>query len=175
MRVFLIRHTSVGVPKGTCYGQTDVPLASSFEEEAAKTKALTEREHFDHAYTSPLSRCTRLADYCGYPDAERDDRLKEMDMGEWEMQRWDDISDPHLQEWYADYLHQPTTGGESFRQLRSRVYAFLDELRTKPYRQVAVFAHGGVLVCAGLYGRLFEEENCFSHQVPYGGMEIIEI
>ena len=50
-----------------------------------------------------------------------------------------------------------------------------DELKQKPYKRVAVFAHGGVLVCAGLYGRLFEEENCFSHQVEYGGVEEIEI
>ena len=36
MEVILIRHTSVDVPKGVCYGQTDVPLRDSFEEEASK-------------------------------------------------------------------------------------------------------------------------------------------
>ncbi len=175
MKVFLIRHTSVGVPKGTCYGQADVPVAGTFEQEASATKSRLSGMTFDHVYTSPLSRAALLADFCGFPDAERDSRLKEMNMGKWEMQRWEDISDPHLQAWYADYLHLPTTGGESFQQLRQRVFSFLDELKQKPYKRVAVFAHGGVLVCAGLYGRLFEEENCFSHQVEYGGVEEIEI
>ncbi len=175
MKVFLIRHTSVGVPKGTCYGQADVPVADTFEQEASATKSRLSGMTFDHVYTSPLSRAALLADFCGFPDAERDSRLKEMNMGKWEMQRWEDISDPHLQAWYADYLHLPTTGGESFQQLRQRVFSFLDELKQKPYKRVAVFAHGGVLVCAGLYGRLFEEENCFSHQVEYGGVEEIEI
>lgn len=175
MKVILIRHTSVGVPKGTCYGQADVPVADTFEQEASATKSRLSGMTFDHVYTSPLSRAALLADFCGFPDAERDSRLKEMNMGKWEMQRWEDISDPHLQAWYADYLHLPTTGGESFQQLRQRVFSFLDELKQKPYKRVAVFAHGGVLVCAGLYGRLFEEENCFSHQVEYGGVEEIEI
>lgn len=175
MKVFLIRHTSVGVPTGTCYGQADVPVADTFEQEASATKSRLSGMTFDHVYTSPLSRAALLADFCGFPEAERDSRLKEMNMGKWEMQRWEDISDPHLQAWYADYLHLPTTGGESFQQLRQRVFSFLDELKQKPYKRVAVFAHGGVLVCAGLYGRLFEEENCFSHQVECGGVEEIEI
>ena len=175
MRVTLIRHTSVAVPKGTCYGWSDVAVADTFEEEAEATRQRLADCHFDHVYTSPLLRAQRLAAWCGHADATPDDRLKEMNMGKWEMQRWEDISDPHLQAWYADYLHLPTTGGESFQQLRQRVFSFLDELKQKPYKRVAVFAHGGVLVCAGLYGRLFEEENCFSHQVEYGGVEEIEI
>ena len=35
MEVILIRHTSVDVPPGVCYGQTDVPLKPTFEQEAA--------------------------------------------------------------------------------------------------------------------------------------------
>ena len=37
MEVIFIRHTSVDVPLGVCYGQTDVPLRNSFEQEAAVT------------------------------------------------------------------------------------------------------------------------------------------
>lgn len=59
MNIYLIRHTSVDVPKGLCYGQSDVPLRPTFEAEAAVTKAKIESIHFDMAYTSPLSRCTR--------------------------------------------------------------------------------------------------------------------
>ncbi len=39
MNIYLIRHTSVDVPKGLCYGQSDdVPLRPTFEIEAAVTK-----------------------------------------------------------------------------------------------------------------------------------------
>ena len=85
MKVVLIRHTHVDVPKGTCYGWTDVAVAPTFEAEAAQTlQALQEHKPFDHVFSSPLTRARKLAAYCGYPQPETDDRLKEMNMGEWE-------------------------------------------------------------------------------------------
>ena len=51
MNIYLIRHTSVDVPKGMCYGQSDVPLRSTFEEEAAAVKAGIASIAFDRAYT----------------------------------------------------------------------------------------------------------------------------
>ena len=175
MRVTLIRHTSVAVPRGTCYGWSDVPVADTFEMEASITKERLQGMAFDHVYSSPLMRARMLAEWCGYPDATIDDRLKEMNMGEWEMQRYDDIRDPALQRWYDDFLHLPATGGESFPMLRRRVGDFLDELSQKNYRHVAVFAHGGVIVAACLHVGLYPEEEAFSHQPGYGEMEDIEI
>ena len=98
-----------------------------------------------------------------------------MNMGEWEMQKFDEIKDENLQKWYDDYMHLAPTGGESFPELYSRVADFLDELRRKGYSRVAVFAHGGVLICAGIYGGLFPAEGCFEHLVDCGGIERIEI
>ena len=90
MEVILIRHTSVDVPPGVCYGQTDVPLKPTFEQEAAITQEnLKNYLPFDHVYTSPLTRCVRLASYCGYPDAERDKRIMEINFGSWEMKPFD--------------------------------------------------------------------------------------
>ena len=70
MVVYLIRHTSVDVPQGVCYGQTDVPLNPTFEEEAAQTSARLKGLQFDKVYMSPLTRCVRLATFCGYPECE---------------------------------------------------------------------------------------------------------
>ena len=47
----------------------------------------------------------KLAEFCGYPDAIRDNRLKEINFGAWEMQSYDDITDPKLQEWFDDYIN----------------------------------------------------------------------
>ena len=156
MEIILIRHTSVDVPPGVCYGQTDVPLKDTFEEEARRTlQTLEAYKPFDHVYTSPLTRCTRLATFCSYPDAEQDKRLMEINFGEWEMKPFDANDDPRLQEWYADYLNVAATGGESFAMQYQRVSHFLDELQQKEYRRVALFAHGGVLICAQIYAGLF--------------------
>ncbi len=131
MVVYLIRHTSVDVPQGVCYGQTDVPLNPTFEEEAAQTSARLKGLQFDKVYMSPLTRCVRLATFCGYPDGERDDRIKEINFGDWEMQRFDEITDANLQKWYADYRNVRATNGESFQDQYQRVADFLNELRQK--------------------------------------------
>ena len=171
MEVILIRHTSVDVPPGICYGQTDVPLKPSFEQEAAVTaENLKVYLPFDHVYTSPLTRCVRLATYCGYPDAERDKRLMELNFGSWEMKSFDNNDDPRLKEWYADYLNVAATGGESFAMQYQRVSQFLDELKTKSYNRVAIFAHGGVLICAQIYAGVITAEEAFSALTPYGGI-----
>lgn len=175
MEITLIRHTAVDVPRGVCYGQTDVPLKESFEQEASVTAGLLREQvavegAFDSSFTSPLSRCTRLATACGYGDALRDDRLKEIDFGQWEMQRFDAIQDPRLQEWFGDYYNVQATGGESFMMQYKRVAAFLDELKQQRYERVAIFAHGGVLICAQIYAGTVAKEEAFEALTPYGGI-----
>lgn len=175
MELILIRHTSVDVPPGVCYGQTDVPLKPTFEEEAATTLAnlktiLADGQMPEQVYTSPLTRCVRLAEYCGYPDAERERRIMEINFGAWEMKPFAHNDDPRLKEWYADYLNVAATGGESFAMQYERVGRFLDELKQKPWQRVLLFAHGGVLICAQIYAGLIKAEEAFSALTPYGGI-----
>lgn len=176
MEIYLIRHTSVDVPAGVCYGQSDVPLRPTFESEAAACREqLLALMPFDAVFTSPLSRCVRLATFCGYPDAVREPRIMEINFGEWEMKRFDEIHDPRLQEWYADYLHVAATGGESFEMQFHRVSAFLSELKQKPWQRVALFAHGGVLISAQIYAGIITPEEAFNALTPYGGIIRIEL
>ena len=180
MDVIIIRHTTPDVPKGTCYGWSDVDVASTFAEEAEITfeelkYLLRDGAGVDAAFTSPLMRAKKLAEFCGFGNAVEDVRLKEMNMGDWEMQRFDDIKDPALREWYADYFNKPATGGESFPMLYARVAEFLTELKNQSYKRVIIFAHGGVCVCAGIYAGLFPKSEAFSHLPSYGGILQITI
>lgn len=176
MELILVRHTSVAVAKGTCYGWTDVALSDTFEQEATLTRtALLAYAPFDAAYSSPLSRATRLASFCGFENATIDPLLREMHMGDWEMQRFDEITDENLQRWYADYMNVRTTNGEGFPDIYARVSSFLNMLKTQTHRRVVVFAHGGVLICAGIYAGLFKRENAFDNLTPFGGLLKITI
>ncbi len=177
MEVTMIRHTSVDVPKGMCYGWSDVPVAPTFQLEAAETKRNLGEEVFDCVYSSPLTRARKLAAFCGYEHPILDDRLKEMNMGDWENRLYDDIEreDPAIRKWYDDYMNLAATNGESYRSVYSRVADFLDELRQQPYQRVAIFAHGGVLICAGVYAGLFPEDDCFRHLTPYGGIQRFQL
>lgn len=173
MEIYLVRHTSVDVPAGICYGQTDVPLRPTFEEEAEKVKANLDRLAFNNVYTSPLSRCTRLATYCNYPDAIRENRIKELNFGQWEMQPFASLTGEQAQKWFADWINTPTPEGESFHDQYNRVSSFLDELRNQNLPSACLFAHGGVITCARVYAKEYPIEDAFKHIPSYG--EIIKI
>ncbi|MEG1748257.1 MAG: alpha-ribazole phosphatase [Tannerellaceae bacterium] len=174
MEIYLIRHTSVDVPAGYAYGQTDVALRPSFEEEAAVVKANLQGITFDQVYCSPLSRCTRLAAYCNYPDAIREERIKELNFGEWEMKSWDELSaDPRSAAWFADWINAPTPQGESFLLMYQRISSFLHDLQTSGLARVCLFAHGGVLTCARVFSGAYPLSDAFKNIPSYG--EIIRI
>ena len=175
MIIYLIRHTSVAVEPGICYGQSDVSLKSSFQEEAAITSSLLKDIKFDKVYTSPLSRCLKLATYCGYPDAERDNRLMEINFGDWEMQPFASITDKKIEEWYKDYLNVRATNGESFMDQYARVANFMNDLKKNEYDTVAIFAHGGTIINARIYSGDIKIEDSFNSLTPYGGIEKIEL
>ncbi len=176
MKLILVRHTSVDIPKGICYGQTDVPLKETFAEEAKHVKAQLEKECPKPVavYTSPLSRCTKLAAFCGYPDAIKDARLLEMNFGEWEMQSYDSISDPNLELWYDDWFNVPATKGESLRNQFDRVFDFLNEIKNNEVGEALIFTHGGVITLAKHICKVVDFENMFSFQPHYGEITGLE-
>lgn len=178
MRLVCVRHTAVAVPQGVCYGRTDVPLAADFEQVASVIGRRLRGYALDSevaVYTSPLSRCTRLADYCGYPHAVRDSRLMEMDFGTWEMRPWRSIDDPALTAWFQDWLHLPTAAGDSFPAMLSRVESFVEELRSKGCRRTLLFTHGGVIACLRVLSGSCNPQDAFRDLPSCGSIVEIEI
>lgn len=166
----MVRHTAVGVPQGTCYGQTNVPLKETFEEEAAVVKQNLEEINFDLVCSSPLGRCQKLAKFCGYGDVvEYHDRLKEIHMGDWEMHMWNDLD---MAIWKDDWVNPPAPNGESFAQMYKRVASFMDELKERDVENVLIFAHGGVISCARVYFEQADMKETFNLMPQYG--DIVE-
>ena len=153
MLLTLVRHTRPAVAEGVCYGRTDVGLAPSFEDEAARVVAALPAA--GRLVTSPLGRCRRLAERIG--DARDlvpvvDERLREMDFGAWEGVPWESISRVELDAWAEDFLHAHPHGGESVHMLRSRVGSAIDDYRRSGLSHVAV-THAGIIRAArALFG-----------------------
>jgi len=172
--ITLIRHTSVACGPTICYGQTDVDVAESFMEEAEKVKQKLDNRTFDAVYSSPLQRCTKLANFCGYNNPIWDKRLMELNFGDWENTPWTEISDPHLQNWYADWINTRTTNGESFADQVERVGQFLEELKATNLKNVLIFTHAGVIRAIAILLGLVEINQAFSdYKVEYG--EVVNI
>lgn len=172
MELTFVRHTSVDVPQGICYGHTDVPLSSTFPSEAQAVKqALESLPGFSRAYVSPLSRAKKLAAYCGYEKAQEDSRIIEINFGSWEMRSFRDIPELQKPDWEDVFLNIKGCGGETFQDEMTRVRAFIDQLRQEGVDRAICFTHGGVLLCAEiLAGRFKPGPDLYTRFRPYGSV-----
>ena len=169
MKLTLVRHTAVDVPSGVCYGFSDVPLKSSFEAEAATVSEQLAGKIFDKVYASPLSRCTKLAAACGYATPLLEDRIKELNFGDWEMKAWTEIDKAEATAWFADWLNYPAKNGESYAMMQKRVDNFIDELKASSAgKSVCLFTHSGVIRLVHVYLGLHPIEESFEFAVEYG-------
>ncbi|OJU37136.1 MAG: alpha-ribazole phosphatase [Bacteroidales bacterium 45-6] len=176
MKLTLVRHTSVDCKPNVCYGQTDVDVAHSFPQEAEKVRLQLEGTAFDAVFSSPLQRCSKLAAYCGYPQAINDKRLMELNFGDWEGIPWNEINDPNLDRWYLDWINTPTTNGESFAEQVERVKNFLGGLKATTHDQVLAFTHAGVIRATAVALGLIDIDLSFSdYSVEYGDIKSFDL
>ncbi len=165
MAVFLVRHTRVSSPKGVCYGRLNVGLSDSFLQEAENIKKQLNSLSFNNVYTSPSDRCVRLAEYCGYSNAIKSDALMELNFGDWEGKKWDDLD---MSIWADDWVNNPPPNGESFTQMYERVKNFLKKLPTE--NSTLIFTHKGVINCARSYYSDIPLKSTFDIPLDYGEM-----
>jgi alpha-ribazole phosphatase len=146
MNLHLIRHTSLAVPSGVCYGQSDVDVSASFHVEAESLRKKLADIEFDAVYASPLQRCSKLAGALNLAQITLDDRLKELHFGDWELQAWDAIPRDVFDIWAQDYANLSPPNGESFSALYNRSLSFIHEVSTHSTgKNIAVVTHGGVI------------------------------
>jgi len=175
MKLTLVRHTSLQIPAGVCYGQTDVDVAVSFMQEAAVTKEKIQHLPLNAVFTSPLQRCVKLAHALGLKEISHDGRLKELHFGDWEMQAWDDIPRDYFDEWAQNYAHMAPPNGETFGELQVRGVAFIDELLHQYRNQhVLVVTHGGMIRAMVAHVLNMQLKGLFRINIDYGSVTQLE-
>jgi alpha-ribazole phosphatase len=145
MNIYLIRHTTPAIELIYCYGQSDLDVAETFEQEAQRTKSLLPDFNNVKIYASPLIRCKKLAEFLDIGNIIFDERLKEFHFGEWEMVPWKELNINAFDEWKKDFVNRETPGGESFQQMHDRVMEFFDNTLQKEIMDVVLVCHGGVI------------------------------
>jgi len=171
LKLTLVRHTSLQIAPGICYGQTDVDVASSFMQEALQTQTKLADMTFDAVFTSPLQRCVKLADALGHRQIKEDARLKELHFGDWEMQAWDDVPRDIFDEWAQNYAELAPPKGETFQQLQQRGVDFLTEMmKTHPNQHLLVVTHGGMIRALLAHVLNMQLKGLFRFHVDYGGV-----
>ncbi|MEO1654205.1 MAG: alpha-ribazole phosphatase family protein [Bacteroidota bacterium] len=143
---YLVRHTRPDVEKGLIYGQTDLDVTDTFQEEAREVASVLTSEGELPVYSSPLQRCHKLADYLCNTDPQTDDRIKEMNFGDWEMKSWMDLDRSVIGHWIQNIETLAPPGGESNSDLKSRSLDFWKELVAKPGEGALIVSHYGVII-----------------------------
>ena len=152
MTLWLVRHALPLINKGICYGQFDIKADLA---ETQKCAAMLKNvlPAGSHLLASPLQRCELLAHvFTGLQPGltfKKDDRLQEMNFGQWEGQAWADIDPTALSAWTADFASYRAGGtGESAGQFMTRVASAFDEL--DPAKDTVWITHAGVIRAATL-------------------------
>jgi len=175
MKLTLVRHTSLQISAGVCYGQTDVDVAVSFMQEAKTTKDKIQHLVLDAVFTSPLQRCVKLSHALRFNEIIHDDRLKELHFGDWEMQAWDDIPRDYFDEWAQNYAHMAPPNGETFGELQARGVAFVNELLHQYRNQhVLVVTHGGMIRALVAHVLSMQLKGLFRINIDYGSVTQLE-
>jgi alpha-ribazole phosphatase len=174
MDIYLIRHTKTDTFKGFCYGQSDVALAKSFLEEAHQLQQkLPGLKSNSLAFSSPLTRCVKLAERLS-DKVTTDARLLELDFGDWENRRFDDIDVDVLQQWTDNFVHVAPPNGESFNDLYQRAGSFWLDLLSRESEQVLIITHAGVIRALLAHILKLPPANAFQFRVDVGSIHKLQ-
>lgn len=178
MEIYLVRHTETICEKGICYGQSDVGLMKPFE--SAFENIISQLPSEIVLFSSPLKRCVILADYIQNNvktiSFEKDDRLMEMNFGDWEMKNWNDIPPEQLNPWMEDFVNITASNGESFVKLHERVGGFLSDIISKnTTKPIVVVAHAGVIRSILCHHTSLPLKDAFNNKVDFGQVIKIEV
>ncbi len=142
MRLALVRHPETDIPPGVCYGRLDAGLSPAGWAAIPGMLAGLADLRPAAVRSSPARRCRAVADAWG-PGVTLDERLLELDFGDWEGKRWDSIPRAALDRWAADPAGEAPPRGETGAALLARVRACLADLPLD--EDCILITHGGPL------------------------------
>ena len=171
MKLTLIRHTTLQIAAGICYGQSDIDVSANFMDEANALKQKLANSQFAAIYSSPLQRCAKLAGSLDRAEPILDVRLMELHFGDWELQAWDDIPRDYFDIWAQDYANLAPPNGETFSQLQARGLSFLAEMLAKHKAEhIAIVTHGGMIRALLAHVLNMELKGLFRFNIDYASV-----
>ena len=178
MNIFFLRHTSLDIGEDIFYGQTDVDVSKNFQKELKNIKIKLRKEirNLDKIkiFSSTLIRCVKLAEGLS-KNIFYDEKLKELNLGDWEMKPKNKISKKLVKEWEDNLMTFRIPNGESNQDFLKRLKNFLDEIK-KQNQDVLIVSHAGSIngMMSILTGQPFDKllKN-YWEKIDYGSLSLI--
>ena len=176
---FFLRHTSLNVEIDVFYGQTDLDVSDRFEEEVKlikKIKNFNIDTNSIKVYSSPLKRCIKLTNKLT-KNYIVDERIKEMNLGDWEMKKMSSISKKEKLDWENNLLSFKIPNGESNNEFLKRLKSFLEDI-FKFNEDALIVCHAGSI--NGMLSLLTKEPfdkmvKNYWELIKHGSLSLIEL
>jgi broad specificity phosphatase PhoE len=151
LSVYLLRHgeTPYNADNNRYCGRTDIELTTKGIMQAQGIKSQLDGMHIDAVYSSPLKRAKHTAQLATGRDPVADQRLIEIDFGNWENKTKDEfiVENPDLwYNWIMDPSNTKAGGtGESGNTIVARIDSFYNEMLERHANQtIVVVGHNGI-------------------------------
>ena len=180
MKLFFLRHTSLNVEIDVFYGQTDLDVSDRFEEEVKLIQKKIKNFNIDtnsiKVYSSPLKRCIKLTNRLT-ENYIIDERIKEMNLGDWEMKKMSSISKKEKLDWENNLLSFKIPNGESNNEFLKRLKSFLEDI-FKFNEDALIVCHAGSI--NGMLSLLTKEPfdkmvKNYWELIKHGSISLIEL
>ena len=180
MKLFFLRHTSLKVGVDVFYGQTDLDVSDKFEKEVKLIKKKILDFNIDTStikvYSSPLKRCIKLTNRLT-ENYIVDERIKEMNLGDWEMKKMTSIPEREKLEWENNLLSFKIPNGESNEEFLKRLKSFLEDI-FKFNEDALIVCHAGSI--NGMLSLLTKEPfdkmvKNYWELIKHGSLSLIEL
>jgi broad specificity phosphatase PhoE len=146
-RLMLVRHgESEWNADRRLQGQADIALSERGQAQARALRPTIAALRPDRVAASSLKRARHTAALLGFPDAELDDDLREIDVGDWAGRNINDLLARNAEAYKAWRAGRHTPpGGEAWGSFTARTGSVVRELLAGDSRKILVVSHGGVL------------------------------
>ena len=180
MKLFFLRHTSLNVEIDVFYGQTDLDVSDRFEQEVKLIQKKIKNFNIDtnsiKVYSSPLIRCIKLTNKLT-KNYIVDERIKEMNLGDWEMKKMSSISKKEKLDWENNLLSFKIPNGESNNEFLKRLKSILYDI-FKFNEDALIVCHAGSI--NGMLSLLTKEPfdkmvKNYWELIKHGSLSLIEL
>lgn len=183
IKFYLVRHCETEMNKsGVYYGWTDCNLNDTGLKQAYSLKNVIENIKFDFIISSPLLRAletTKIITGLDEKEIIRDDRLRELNFGDWEGLHYNHLQQNqkvHWDKWCKDWKDTSPPKGESFNDIYYRIKDYIeDALEKYEDKKVLIVSHQGCLRLFPVILMNLQPEACWNYRFEQGTYSLLEI
>lgn len=181
--LYLVRHGETELnSQGVYYGWTDCGLSEKGIMQAEDLADILQNVSFDAVISSSLIRAVATAAVVsGFTpdDIIKDDRLRELNFGDWEGLHHKEVMEKHREaweKWGSDWKNAAPPGGESFIEIYSRVKCCIEDI-LKEYKgkRILLVSHQGSMRIIPMILMKLPEEAYWSFTAEQGRYSLYEI